>query len=326
MKYSAVILACVLAVAAAAEYNNGQYIPEKQNNNKYNQYKPYRYQQYQNNPYKPYVSSTPYPSQFVSSTPYPSQFVSSTPVPVTAAPARSTVYFSSSTPKPVFNIPAVPSRSVSIGAAKPAVVSAFPSRSALPARASQPTWSSRASWPSAKAELPAAPTQASLSASVSKFEAPVVSIASAARVAPAVQVAPVAPVVSVTPVAPVAQFYPTAKTAVPAARWAGDAGAAETLKYSNQINNDGDFQYSYETNNGIYAQESGSHRSFYNGEEQVSPVVAQGSFGWTSPEGQQISMSYVADEFGYRPTGPQIHPQLARALEYLASRNLHVSH
>ncbi|XP_041976481.1 protein PRRC2C-like [Aricia agestis] len=323
MKYSAVVLACVLAVAAAAEYNNGQYIPEKQNNNRYNQYRPSRYQQYQNNAY---VSSTPYPSQFVSSTPYPSQFVSSTSVPVTAAPARSTIYYSSSTPKPVFNIPAIPARSVSVEAPTPSVESAAPA------------WSSRASWPSAssesvKPELPVSSTQAPIYASVSpsvapavaEVEAPVVSVVPAARFYPAAQVAPAAPVISVTPVAPVAQVYQQAKIALPTARWAGDARAAETLRYSNQINSDGAFQYSYETNNGIVAEEQGSPRSFYSGEDQVAPIVAQGSFGWTSPEGQQITISYVADESGYHPTGsaiPEVPPQIARALAYIASRNL----
>ncbi|XP_021956232.1 pupal cuticle protein Edg-78E [Folsomia candida] len=31
-----------------------------------------------------------------------------------------------------------------------------------------------------------------------------------------------------------------------------------------------------------------------------------GSFGYTSPEGKRISLTYVADEFGFRPTGDHL--------------------
>ncbi|KAG6439081.1 hypothetical protein O3G_MSEX000469, partial [Manduca sexta] len=80
---------------------------------------------------------------------------------------------------------------------------------------------------------------------------------------------------------------------------------------------------SYETDNGIAAQEQGSPRSF-GGNPPVSPDVAQGSFSWTSPEGIPIAISYVADENGYQPSGnalpspPPLPPQIARALEYTA--------
>lgn len=31
------------------------------------------------------------------------------------------------------------------------------------------------------------------------------------------------------------------------------------------------------------------------------PVVSQGSFSWTSPEGVPVAITYVADENGYQP-------------------------
>lgn len=57
---------------------------------------------------------------------------------------------------------------------------------------------------------------------------------------------------------------------------------------------------SYETDNGIAAQEQGTPKNF-GGNPPVIPDVAQGSYSWTSPEGQVISISYIADENGYQP-------------------------
>lgn len=56
----------------------------------------------------------------------------------------------------------------------------------------------------------------------------------------------------------------------------------------------------FETNNGISAQAQGTPRDF-GGNPPVVPVVSQGSFAWTSPEGQPIVITYIADENGYQP-------------------------
>ncbi|NP_001036828.1 larval cuticle protein LCP-22 precursor [Bombyx mori] len=98
---------------------------------------------------------------------------------------------------------------------------------------------------------------------------------------------------------------------------------AETVKFGNEINPDGSYTYFYETNNGIAAQEQGVPRNL-GGNPPAVPVVAQGSFSWTSPEGVPISVNYVADENGYQPTGnaiptsPPVPEQIARALAYIA--------
>ena len=56
-------------------------------------------------------------------------------------------------------------------------------------------------------------------------------------------------------------------------------------------------------------------------------IVSQGSFSYTNPEGQLISVTYVADDVGgfqpqgaHLPTPPPIPEAIQRALEYLASR------
>ncbi|XP_062132243.1 larval cuticle protein 4-like [Drosophila sulfurigaster albostrigata] len=57
------------------------------------------------------------------------------------------------------------------------------------------------------------------------------------------------------------------------------------------------------------------------GEEQA--LVQQGEFGWTAPEGNPISVSYVADENGYQPvaehlpTPPPIPAHILKAIEYI---------
>ncbi|CAB3221339.1 unnamed protein product [Arctia plantaginis] len=100
---------------------------------------------------------------------------------------------------------------------------------------------------------------------------------------------------------------------------------AETLKFGNENEPDGSFNYFFETSNGIAAQEQGVPRNF-GGNPPVVPVVAQGSFSWTSPEGVPISIAYVADENGYQPTGdaiptsPPVPAQIARALDYIARK------
>lgn len=57
---------------------------------------------------------------------------------------------------------------------------------------------------------------------------------------------------------------------------------------------------SYETNNGIAAQEQGTPRNL-GGNPPAIPVVAQGSYAYTSPEGVPVSITYTADENGFRP-------------------------
>ncbi|KAL1516638.1 hypothetical protein ABEB36_000523 [Hypothenemus hampei] len=85
------------------------------------------------------------------------------------------------------------------------------------------------------------------------------------------------------------------------------------LRYENVNNGDGTYQFLYETGNGINAQEQGDARG--------DGTQAQGSFSYTSPDGQQIQIQYTADENGYNPQGPHlptpppIPPEIQRAIE-----------
>nr|CAH7713313.1 unnamed protein product [Callosobruchus chinensis] len=79
---------------------------------------------------------------------------------------------------------------------------------------------------------------------------------------------------------------------------------------------DGSYSYAYETGNGIQAQEQGRAGPGPDGGE-----LAQGSFSYTAPDGQRISLTYTADENGFRPQGahlptpPPIPEAILRSLE-----------
>ena len=46
---------------------------------------------------------------------------------------------------------------------------------------------------------------------------------------------------------------------------------------------------------------------------QGQSIAVQGSYSYQSPEGQ-VQVNYVADEFGYQPTGAHIHPAILEAV------------
>ncbi|XP_073966215.1 larval cuticle protein LCP-17-like isoform X2 [Choristoneura fumiferana] len=77
------------------------------------------------------------------------------------------------------------------------------------------------------------------------------------------------------------------------------------------------YQYAYETSNGISADEQGQLKG--TGEAAIS---AQGQYRYTSPEGETYNIQYVADENGFQPQGahlptpPPIPEAIIRSLEY----------
>ncbi|XP_066143728.1 larval cuticle protein LCP-22-like isoform X2 [Euwallacea fornicatus] len=80
---------------------------------------------------------------------------------------------------------------------------------------------------------------------------------------------------------------------------------------------DGSYQYRYETEDGIVAQEQGR-------QDPAKGTVAQGDFGYTSPEGVPVVVKYVADENGFQPSsnllpvGPEIPEAILKSLAYNA--------
>lgn len=84
---------------------------------------------------------------------------------------------------------------------------------------------------------------------------------------------------------------------------------------------DGSYSYNYKTGNGIQAQEQGQ---LVKGAGNEEVLRVQGSFSYPNDDGNTISLSYVADENGFQPTGehlpiaPAIPSGILKALEYIA--------
>ena len=87
---------------------------------------------------------------------------------------------------------------------------------------------------------------------------------------------------------------------------------AETRSFSNDIKEDGSYQYQFDTTNGIAAQEAG-----------VGGHYASGSSAYYAPDGQLITLTYTADENGFHPLGdhlptpPPVPAAILKALDYI---------
>ncbi|KAH8314883.1 hypothetical protein KR074_007432 [Drosophila pseudoananassae] len=106
----------------------------------------------------------------------------------------------------------------------------------------------------------------------------------------------------------------------------GPEGGGEIIpiiKLESQVNTDGSYKYEYETGNGIKAEEMGYLKNA--GVEGAEAQTAEGSFSYTSPEGEEISLTYIADENGFQPQGdhlptpPPIPIEIQEALDKLAA-------
>lgn len=86
------------------------------------------------------------------------------------------------------------------------------------------------------------------------------------------------------------------------------------LRLDNENPGDGSYRYSYETGNGISAQEQGYQKG-------ADAQGAQGSFSFSAPDGAQYSITYTADENGFQPQGahlptpPPIPEEILKAIE-----------
>lgn len=72
------------------------------------------------------------------------------------------------------------------------------------------------------------------------------------------------------------------------------------IRSESKHNEDGSYEYSYETGNGISAGEQGYVKNA--GQKDNEIQVAQGYFQYTGDDGIPISLKYVADENGFQPT------------------------
>ncbi|XP_018577183.1 endocuticle structural glycoprotein SgAbd-8-like [Anoplophora glabripennis] len=95
------------------------------------------------------------------------------------------------------------------------------------------------------------------------------------------------------------------------------------IRYDNEgVNADGSYQWSFETGNGIVAQEQGQIKNAGSDNEAAE---VQGSVQYTDSDGTPISLNYIANEDGFQPQGdhlptpPPIPPAIQKALEWIAA-------
>ncbi|XP_066601079.1 pupal cuticle protein 20-like isoform X2 [Prorops nasuta] len=85
------------------------------------------------------------------------------------------------------------------------------------------------------------------------------------------------------------------------------------VSYNNDNGGDGNYQFSYETGNGISAQETG--------QQQGDVEAVSGSYSYTGPDGIQYTVTYTADAEGFHaegahlPTPPPIPPEIQRGVQ-----------
>ncbi|XP_034943855.1 endocuticle structural glycoprotein SgAbd-2-like [Chelonus insularis] len=95
------------------------------------------------------------------------------------------------------------------------------------------------------------------------------------------------------------------------------------LQWNKEQEHDGTYRTSYETGNNIIAEESGYIKTFGEGEDKVEGLVQQGSYSYTSPEGQIITVHYTADETGFHaqgdhiPTPPPVSEEIQKGLDLI---------
>lgn len=88
---------------------------------------------------------------------------------------------------------------------------------------------------------------------------------------------------------------------------------AEIVEHVDDRNEPGRYMYRFRTNNGIAMMEQ------YAMDKDAAKV--KGAYEWTSPEGENYKVEYVADEMGYRPMGAHLPgaAAIARSLEWNAA-------
>ncbi|KAL4706489.1 hypothetical protein ACJJTC_015687 [Scirpophaga incertulas] len=92
------------------------------------------------------------------------------------------------------------------------------------------------------------------------------------------------------------------------------------VRQDSQVNGDGSYQYSFETGNGISAEQKAELKKV----GDVDTLEVQGQYQYPSDEGN-IQLTYVADENGFQPQGshlptpPPVPEAIQRSLAYIAT-------
>ncbi|KAF0286877.1 Larval cuticle protein 16/17 [Amphibalanus amphitrite] len=76
----------------------------------------------------------------------------------------------------------------------------------------------------------------------------------------------------------------------------------DILRSEFEMADDGQFQYGFETRDGIVVDAAGENRQIGDG----VGAVMRGSYSYTSPEGIDVTINWEADENGFRASGDQV--------------------
>ncbi|XP_063220024.1 endocuticle structural glycoprotein SgAbd-8-like [Bacillus rossius redtenbacheri] len=93
------------------------------------------------------------------------------------------------------------------------------------------------------------------------------------------------------------------------------------IRFDKEQSADGSYKTSYETGNNIVAEETGFLKNV--GVKDQEALVQHGSYSYTSPEGDVITVTYTADEQGFRaeglhlPTPPPVPQEIQRSLDLI---------
>lgn len=96
---------------------------------------------------------------------------------------------------------------------------------------------------------------------------------------------------------------PNADSPAPAPKSRSNPDADATILHSNSAVNTGSFDFNFDTSNGINTQAHGKLKEISKNE---SAIVSEGGYAYKSANGEDISLTYTADEFGYHPQGAAI--------------------
>lgn len=93
------------------------------------------------------------------------------------------------------------------------------------------------------------------------------------------------------------------------------------IRLEKQQSLDGSYKSNYETGNSIQAEETGFVKNI--GVPEQEALVQFGSYSYTDPNGELVSVQYTADEGGFRATGshlptpPPVPPEVQKGLDII---------
>lgn len=84
------------------------------------------------------------------------------------------------------------------------------------------------------------------------------------------------------------------------------------LSENSNLQPDGSFQFAFQSGDGVQVQNQGTLKEIEvqkadgSGTEKEQVIVQSGSYSYQAPDGQQITVTYTADENGFHPQGAHL--------------------